>query len=63
MQNSDVVILMTPHKKFQDLNKIKKQINNSQCLFVDLFGFWEETRQKGFNGILQEINLKVKKGK
>ncbi len=60
MQNSDVVILMTPHKEFSNLANVLKLVKKSNCLIIDLQGFWKETRENGVNGFLQLENLKQK---
>ncbi len=53
LQNSDAVILMTPHKEFKNLTDVLKLVKNPNCLIIDLQGFWNETRENGNNGILQ----------
>ncbi|MBI3591329.1 MAG: nucleotide sugar dehydrogenase [Candidatus Melainabacteria bacterium] len=60
LSKADAVILMTGHKEFEDLKKITELVNNSNCIYVDINGFWEETRSKATNGILK-LNGKVKK--
>jgi UDP-N-acetyl-D-mannosaminuronic acid dehydrogenase len=44
LKNVDVVILMTPHDAFKDLDHIKQIIRNPNCAFVDINGFWKELR-------------------
>ena len=61
IHKSDVVILMTPHKEFEDLNRIKELVKNPNCIYIDLKGFWKETLEKGVNGIWQGKEGKVKK--
>ena len=60
LKKADAVILMTPHKEFQNLTKIKSIVNNPQCLYIDLAGVWEETRNNGNNGILRFETVKQK---
>ncbi len=59
LQDTDVVILMTPHKEFQNLANILKLVKRSNCLIIDLQGFWKETRENGNNGILQISSTKT----
>lgn len=46
----DAVVLMTPHKDFKDLNALMRHVDNPNCLFVDLWGFWTEKRHNSENG-------------
>lgn len=50
MRSSDVVILMTPHKEFRDLQGITDLVANEECLYVDIWGFWERMKYKSRNG-------------
>jgi len=58
LQNADALILMTPHKEFNNLNNILKLMKKASCLIVDIQGFWEESRKTGVNGIWQYENVK-----
>lgn len=58
IQNADAVILMTAHNEFKDLGKIKKLVNNPNCIYVDIQGFWNEMMQKAMNGIFQMESIK-----
>ena len=60
LKKADAIILMTTHKEFHNLNKIKSIINNPQCIYIDFAGFWEETRNQGINGILKFETIKQK---
>ena len=62
LKDSDAVILMTGHKEFRDLEKIKQWVENQNCIFVDVGGFWKETAEIGVNGIfkLKELQSKNK---
>lgn len=53
LQDSDAVILMTPHDEFKNFEKLKRQINNPNCIFIDISGFWKETKENAENGFLQ----------
>ncbi len=44
--SSDVVILMTPHDAFKNLDQIKQLVKNPNCAYVDINGFWEQLRKK-----------------
>ena len=50
IKGSDAVILMTPHPQFKDLKEILDLVSNDDCLFVDIWGFWEEMKYKSQNG-------------
>lgn len=50
IQGSDAVILMTPHKEFNDLRAILDLVANDECLYVDIWGFWERMKYKSRNG-------------
>jgi len=63
LQKADAVILMTPHKEFADLEKIKGLVKNPNCVFVDLNNFWEETKQSAVNGVLQTKSKQAAKKK
>jgi UDP-N-acetyl-D-mannosaminuronic acid dehydrogenase len=40
----EAAILMTPHAKFRDLGRIVGTIANPDCVFIDIWGFWEEMK-------------------
>jgi UDP-N-acetyl-D-mannosaminuronic acid dehydrogenase len=44
LRGCDCVVLMTPHAEFANLAAILESVNNENCLFVDLWGFWQEMR-------------------
>lgn len=44
LRGCDCVVLMTPHAEFADLAAILDRVDNEDCLFVDLWGFWAEMR-------------------
>jgi len=50
IENSDCVILMTPHRQFKDLRRIISLVKNKDCLFVDIWGFWDQMRGRSRNG-------------
>lgn len=53
LNGADAVILMTAHDEFKNFDKIKKLVANQNCLYVDINGFWQETREKSSNGFLE----------
>jgi UDP-N-acetyl-D-mannosaminuronic acid dehydrogenase len=59
LHGADVVILMTAHDEFKDLEKVKELIRNPNCVFIDLHGFWEETHVNAINGVLKLSLLRV----
>jgi len=50
MRGSDAVILMTSHKEFSNLQVILDVVDNDECLYVDIWGFWEKMKYKSRNG-------------
>jgi UDP-N-acetyl-D-mannosaminuronic acid dehydrogenase len=62
LEGSDAVILMTTHDEFKNLEKIKRMVYTPICIYVDINGFWNESREGAINGILQpnEKSLKNK---
>ena len=60
LQNADAVILMTPHNEFKNFENIKQMVNNQNCVFIDIVGFWEETKQNAQNGVFK-LSKKTKK--
>lgn len=50
VEGSDWVILMTPHDKFEDFEAISRQVDNSNCLYCDLWGTWNIARYDSDNG-------------
>lgn len=58
IEGSDWVILMTPHDEFENYETISHQVNNSDCLYCDLWGAWDIARHNSDNGYFfqHEIN-------
>lgn len=50
LQNCDWIILMTPHDEFKNLQKIKRTVKNEDCLYCDLWGYWDEIKYESDNG-------------
>ncbi len=50
IENSDAVVLMTPHKEFGDLSMVMDLVANDECLYVDIWGFWERMKYKSRDG-------------
>lgn len=50
---SDCVILMTPHPEFKDLGRIMSLVRRADCLYVDVWGFWDEMRGRSRNGFFR----------
>ena len=50
IRGSDAIVLMTPHKEFNDLKAIMDLVANDECLYVDIWGFWERMKYKSRNG-------------
>ncbi|MGE5510783.1 MAG: nucleotide sugar dehydrogenase [Bacteroidota bacterium] len=53
IRGCDAVVLMSPHKQFKDLNALLANVDNRDCWFVDLWGFWPEMRHQSDNGYFQ----------
>jgi UDP-N-acetyl-D-mannosaminuronic acid dehydrogenase len=50
MEDSDWVILMTPHEEFDNFDEIYSQVNNNECLYCDIWGAWDVARYDSDNG-------------
>ena len=59
MQGSDAVILMTPHKEFSNLQAIIDLVANDECLYVDIWGFWERMKYQSRNGYFFGMEARV----
>jgi UDP-N-acetyl-D-mannosaminuronic acid dehydrogenase len=46
MRGVDCVVLMTPHQEFSDLMSLLDIVDNENCLFVDIWGFWPQSRSR-----------------
>ena len=56
--DSDWVILMTPHQEFSDLSAIVDRVDPN-CLFCDVWGFWEEFQYESDNGFFSAREVAV----
>ncbi len=61
IEGSDAVILMSPHEEFENLGEIFDFVNNPNCLYVDIWGFWEEMKHKSDNGYFRGKEVSNKK--
>lgn len=59
IRGSDVVLLMTPHKEFTDLQMITDLVANDECLYVDIWGLWERMKYKSRNGYFSGKEAKL----
>ena len=50
IEDSDWVILMTPHDEFVEFESIREQVSTTDCLYCDLWGLWEEKKHQSDNG-------------
>lgn len=57
MEDSDWVILMTPHDEFSDLTAIRDAVDNKNALYCDIWGFWEQMEYKSDNGYFVDSEL------
>lgn len=44
------VVLMTPHREFHDLGRILDIVGNDECVYVDIWGFWDTMKYKANGG-------------
>ena len=44
LRGCECAVLMTPHPQFADLNLLMDLIAEERCWYIDLWGFWPETR-------------------
>lgn len=51
IKGCDAVVLMTPHQEFQDLRAVSDAVGNPNCVYVDIWGFWQEMRHRSTNGV------------
>jgi len=59
VRGSDAIVLMTPHKEFSDLQAIMNLVANDECLYVDIWGFWEKMKYNSRNGYFFGKEAKV----
>lgn len=50
VEDSDWVILMTPHDEFDDFDTVRQLVNNEDCMYCDIWGTWDEARHESDNG-------------
>jgi UDP-N-acetyl-D-mannosaminuronic acid dehydrogenase len=50
IENSDWVILMTPHDEFNNYEAIRTRVDNKDCLYCDIWGTWDIARYESDNG-------------
>lgn len=53
LRGCDAVVLMTPHQEFKDLRRIMDLVDNPDCVYVDIWGFWDEMRHASANGVFR----------
>ncbi|WP_162224229.1 nucleotide sugar dehydrogenase [Halorussus salinus] len=57
VKGSDWVILMTPHDEFADLQEVHRQVDNDECTYCDIWGFWEKMRYDSENGFMNALEF------
>jgi UDP-N-acetyl-D-mannosaminuronic acid dehydrogenase len=64
IENSDWVILMTPHNEFTDYDSIRSRVNNEDCLYCDIWGTWDVVRHESDNGYFfgREVDAETSAG-
>lgn len=50
VEGSDWVVLMTPHDEFADFQTVRDYVDNEDCLYCDIWGFWDEAKHDSDNG-------------
>lgn len=50
VRDSHCVVLMTPHQQFANLASIRGMVGRDDCLYVDIWGFWDEMKAHSRNG-------------
>ena len=53
ISDCDAVVLMTPHKEFKDFNLIASPMDGKSCLYLDIWGFWDEARYASVAGLFR----------
>lgn len=51
LAHADIMILMSPHNEFRDLKGVLALSKRPNCLFMDIWGFWEEMKYEGASSI------------
>jgi UDP-N-acetyl-D-mannosaminuronic acid dehydrogenase len=64
IENSDWIILMSPHDEFTDYDAIRNRVNNEDCLYCDIWGTWDVARHESDNGYFfgREVNTETPAG-
>jgi UDP-N-acetyl-D-mannosaminuronic acid dehydrogenase len=57
LEGCDWVILMTPHEEFEDFAAISEAIDNDDCLYCDIWGFWDPLKYQSDNGYIFERGI------
>lgn len=61
IEESDWVILMTPHDEFDEFETVRSRVNNDDCLYCDIWGVWDVARHQSDNGYFfgREIDMET----
>ena len=51
LSGCDAVVLMTPHQEFKNMSDIMEAVDNPSCLYLDVWGFWNEMRYRSVHGM------------
>jgi len=57
IEGSNWVVLMTPHDEFAGLREIHEKVDNDDCTYCDIWGFWDEMHYDSENGFMNASNL------
>jgi UDP-N-acetyl-D-mannosaminuronic acid dehydrogenase len=53
IEGCDAVVLMTPHKQFKNLSEITSAVGSDDCVYVDIWGFWDDMKYLSIGGIFE----------
>lgn len=57
-KGADCAVLMSPHNEFKDFKKILGYVGNHKCIYIDIWGFWEDMKYVSDNGIFTSAQAK-----
>ncbi|PKN78182.1 MAG: hypothetical protein CVU47_12680 [Chloroflexi bacterium HGW-Chloroflexi-9] len=51
LRDADLLVLMTPHRAFADLEEMRRLVGHADCRVLDIWGFWPAARAVSANGL------------
>lgn len=61
IEDSDWVIVMTPHDEFDDFDAVRDRVDNQECLYCDIWGTWDVARHDSDNGYFFGHEIDIRK--